>query len=84
MPDRGSELVALDDALNTPAQFDARKAKVVEMLLRRSQRRRNRRGIEDFNPERLARLEIGASLVDARDEEIRPARRASSRRLGHI
>jgi RNA polymerase sigma factor (TIGR02999 family) len=31
MADRGRELVALDDALNALAQFDARKAKVVEM-----------------------------------------------------
>ena len=31
MEDRGRELVALDDALNALAQFDARQAKVVEM-----------------------------------------------------
>jgi RNA polymerase sigma factor (TIGR02999 family) len=31
MPDRGSHLVALDDALDALAQFDARKAKVVEL-----------------------------------------------------
>jgi RNA polymerase sigma factor (TIGR02999 family) len=31
MADRGRELVALDDALSALAQFDARKAKVVEM-----------------------------------------------------
>jgi RNA polymerase sigma-70 factor (ECF subfamily) len=31
MPDRGSELVALDEALNALAQLDPRKAKVVEM-----------------------------------------------------
>ncbi len=31
LAERASELVALDDALNTLARFDARKAKVVEM-----------------------------------------------------
>jgi RNA polymerase sigma-70 factor, ECF subfamily len=31
MPNRGRELMALDDALNALAQFDQRKAKVVEM-----------------------------------------------------
>jgi RNA polymerase sigma factor (TIGR02999 family) len=31
MPDRGRELVALDEALNALAQLDPRKAKVVEM-----------------------------------------------------
>ncbi len=31
VPDRGDELVALDDALEALAQFDARKAKVVEL-----------------------------------------------------
>jgi RNA polymerase sigma factor (TIGR02999 family) len=31
MPDRGSQLVALDEALDALAQLDARKAKVVEM-----------------------------------------------------
>jgi RNA polymerase sigma-70 factor, ECF subfamily len=31
MPDRGSQLVALDDALNALAVLDARKAKVIEM-----------------------------------------------------
>jgi len=31
MKDRGRELVALDDALHALAQFDARKAKVIEM-----------------------------------------------------
>ena len=31
MPDRGGELIALDDALNALAQLDPRKARVVEM-----------------------------------------------------
>jgi RNA polymerase sigma factor (TIGR02999 family) len=31
MPDRGGQLVALDDALDALAEFDARKAKVVEI-----------------------------------------------------
>jgi RNA polymerase sigma factor (TIGR02999 family) len=31
MPDRGSELIALDDALDALAQLDPRKARVVEM-----------------------------------------------------
>ena len=31
MPDRGDDLVALDDALDALARFDARKARVVEM-----------------------------------------------------
>jgi RNA polymerase sigma-70 factor, ECF subfamily len=31
MPDRGDDLVALDEALDALAQFDARKARVVEM-----------------------------------------------------
>ena len=30
-PDRGADVVALDDALNALAEFDAREAKVVEL-----------------------------------------------------
>lgn len=56
----GTDLVAVDDALETLAAVDTRKARVVELrFLRWAEREGNRRGIESFRGDRASRLEVG-------------------------
>jgi RNA polymerase sigma-70 factor, ECF subfamily len=65
LPQRGSELIALDEALSALAQFDSRKASGGNAVLRRSERGRDGRSPQNFAPERDARLETGARLAAA-------------------
>ena len=65
----GGDLLALDDALNRLAAFDARKSRVVELrFFWWAERRRNGRGAESFSRDGHARLEVGQGLASARAE----------------
>ena len=63
--DNSQELIALDGALDALAQFDARKARVIELrFFRRVERGRDGGGAEDLTAECEAGLEGGAGVAD--------------------
>ena len=64
---RDSELIALDDALDSLERMDRRKARVVEMRFFGGLSRGDCRRVEDLPPKRDAGPETGPRLARPRD-----------------